>query len=396
MAAIINAVSGGAGGIQVAGDTTGQLQLQTGGTTAMTVNASQQASFVNNVNMPNTFGFKNRVINGAMMIDQRYGGTQATPTDGAYVLDRYIFSASQSSKYTVQQTPSTTETNYTGRLAAGFTNYIAITSSSAYSVGSNELFAMQQRIEGNNTADLMWGTNYAKTVTVSFWAYSSLTGNFGFALTNGTVYNSYTASYSIPVANTWTYVTITIPGPTSGTWPTNTSCGLNLFWVLGAGTSRQTAAGVWTASPSPGSTYYQSPPSPVQVVGTSGATLYITGVQLEVGTQATSFDYRDYGRELIMCQRYFEVGVNLIDCYANSSNAVFGNAPFKATKRATPTVTDQGLSYNGLTVTNFAVGISSVTYSDGFSTIHNAIVNGGAPSTGAARWLSIFTASAEL
>jgi hypothetical protein len=252
------------------------------------------------------YGFKNRIINGAMNISQGANGASVTPTVAGsyatnYAVDRFNTFATVASKYTIQQTPSATETGYATRVGAGFKNYLAVTSSSAYSVASGDYFLISQSIEGFNTADLVFGTSSAKTITLSFWAYSSLTGTFGGSLCNSALSRSYPFSYSIPVANTWTQISITIAGDTSGTWVGATNgAGLIVFFNLGSGTSQSTTAGAWASG------FYSAPTGAVSVVGTNGATFYVTGVQLEVGTQATSFDYRPYGTELALCQRYYQ------------------------------------------------------------------------------------------
>lgn len=238
-------------------------------------------------------GFKNRIINGAMVIDQRNAGASVTPTTNVtYTLDRWVAFLSQSSKYSVQQnaaavTPPT-----------GFKNYLGVTSLSAYTVGA-EVFAIAQGIEGFNVADLGWGAAGASTVTLSFWVRSSLTGTFGGAIKNNAEDRAYPFSYTISSANTWEYKTITIPGDTSGTWLTTNGAGIRLVFGLGVGSTLSGTAGAWAA----GNLF--SVTGAVSVVGTNGATFYITGVQLEKGSTATSFDYRPYGTELLLCQRYF-------------------------------------------------------------------------------------------
>jgi len=243
----------------------------------------------------NATGFKNRIINGAMTIDQRNNGSQFTTGTGTtiYTLDRWNAIYAQTSKYTVQQNAGSVTP------PVGFTNYLGVTSSSAYSVGSSDYFSVREIIEGYNVADLAWGTANAKPVTLSFWVYSSLTGTFGGAFVNGSENRSYPFSYSVPSANTWTYITVSIAGDTTGTWATNNSAGLQIRFGLGAGSTFLGTAGAWAAG------NYIQPTGTVSVVGTNGATFYITGVQLEVGSVATSFDVRDYGRELILCQRYY-------------------------------------------------------------------------------------------
>jgi len=239
------------------------------------------------------FGFKNRIINGAMVIDARNAGASVTPSSDAYTLDRWTTWTYAASKFSVQQnagsvTPPT-----------GFVNYLGITSTSAYSVPTGEGFAMMQKIEGYNMADLGWGAVGASSVTLSFWVRSSLTGTFGGALNNSAQTRSYPFSYAINSANTWEYKTVTIAGDTTGTWLTTNGAGILLKFGLGVGATLSGTAGTWAGA------NYASATGATSVVGTNGATFYITGVQLEKGSTATSFDYRPYGTELALCQRYY-------------------------------------------------------------------------------------------
>jgi hypothetical protein len=236
---------------------------------------------------------KNRIINGAMVIDQRNAGASVTPADAEYTLDRFIYNATQSSKVTIQQDAGAVTP------PVGFNDYLGVTSTSAYSVGSGDFFTVGQRIEGFNVADLNWGTANAKTVTLSFWVRSSLTGTFGGAITNSAINRSYPFTYTISSSNTWEYKTVTIAGDTTGTWLTTNGIGMRLYISLGVGSTYAGTAGAWSANT------YLSATGATSVVGTNGATFYITGVQLEVGSTATSFDYRPYGTELQLCQRYF-------------------------------------------------------------------------------------------
>jgi hypothetical protein len=239
------------------------------------------------------FGFKNRIINGDMRIDQRNAGASITFNDGVFPIDRWTTVATQSSKGTIQQNAGAVTP------PAGFTNYLGFTSSSAYSVGSGDAFAIQQRIEGLNLSDLGWGSANAQTVTLSFWVRSSLTGTFGGSISNSAQNRSYPFTYTISAANTWELETVTIAGDTSGTWLTTNGIGARVNLGLGAGSTYSGTAGAWS-----GSTLF-SATGATSVVGTNGATFYITGVQLEKGSTATSFDYRPYGTELSLCQRYY-------------------------------------------------------------------------------------------
>jgi hypothetical protein len=237
------------------------------------------------------FGFKNRIINGAMVIDQRNAGASITPS-GSYLVDRWIYQNSQTSKVTAQQNQNSVTP------PAGFTYYSGFTSSSAYTLLAGDYFLYRQFIEGYNIADLAWGTANAATVTLSFWVRSSLTGTFGGALNNSAQNRSYPFTYTISVANTFEYKTVTIAGDTTGTWLTTNGIGITVGFSLGTGSTFSGAAGSWSGNQYFGATGATS------VVGTNGATFYITGVQVEKGTQATSFDYRPYGTELQLCQRY--------------------------------------------------------------------------------------------
>ena len=248
-----------------------------------------------NLGAGNATNFKNRIINGDMRIDQRNAGASVTPTNLQYLVDRFYYSGTQASKFTAQQNAGSITP------PIGYINYLGLTVASSVSITSTDSFSVNQIIEGLNIADLGWGTANAKAVTLSAWVYSSLTGTFGGALNNGsgTSY-SYPFSYTIPVANTWTQISINIAGPTSGTWLTTNGKGIIVTFSLGTGSAASGTAGAWVAA------FNQSVTGATSVVGTSGATFYITGVQLEVGTSATGFEYVDYGTQLVMCQRYYE------------------------------------------------------------------------------------------
>ena len=286
-------------------------------------------------------GTRNRIINGDMRIDQRNAGAAITGNDGAFPVDRFTILATQTSKLTVQQS-SVAPTGHKFSLLA--------TSSSAYSVAASDQFTIQQRIEGFNTADLGFGAAGASTVTLSFWVRSSLTGTFGGALTNDGYTRSYPFSYTISSANTWEYKSISIAGDTTGTWVGATNgVGARVSFSLGAGSSQVGTANAWTASGALGVT------GQTNLVGTNGATFYITGVQLEAGSVATPFERRSYGQELTLCQRYYEV---------QSYPAFYGwtiasdfqyrswSAPFAVPKRAPATMSITGANI-------FLTGISA-------------------------------------
>jgi len=302
-----------------------------------------------------SLGFRNRIINGAMVIDQRNAGASVTPGTGTYTVDRWRIYASQSSKLTAQQNAGSVT------LPAGYTNYLGMTSSSAYSIISSDLFVLQQFVEGYNSSDLAWGTASAKAVTLSFWVRSSLTGVFGVNVQSGDGLSCYSTTYTINAANTWEQKTITVAGPTSGTWLTTNGKGIVLNFIIGVGSaSNPPANNVWQSANYYGAVGAQS------LLATNGATLYITGVQLEKGATATSFDYRDYGRELILCQRYYakQLSIATFTNFGVGTGLSTTNASmwlkFNVTMRSAPTISvaSMGLSdgQNLYAITSLSTG----------------------------------------
>jgi len=278
----------------------------------------------------NPVNFRNRIINGDMSIDQRNAGASITANDNTFAVDRWKIFTSQSSKLTSQQNAGAVTP------PAGFNYYLGYTSSSSYSITSSDYFIPNQGIEGYNVADLDFGTANAKSITLSFWVRSSLTGTFGGTIRNGSANRNYPFTYTISTSNTWEYKTVTIAGDTSGTWLKTNGYGLGVQFGLGVGSTYSGTAGAWSSN-----TYY-SATGATSLVGTSGATWYITGVQLEAGSQASGFEFMPIDIDLLRCQRYFEifylqdysvVGQNY------STSASIAPVKFAVQKRATPTAT---------------------------------------------------------
>jgi hypothetical protein len=262
----------------------------TTGITTPTYNGNVAAEYL----VPVT-SLKNRLINSAMVIDQRNAGASvAVGTGSTYVLDRWVnFRDTSGGAYTVQQNAGSVTP------PAGFTNYlgITVTTTDAFSSAGTQ-FNLTQFIEGFNAADLDFGKSTAKSITLSFWVLSSLTGTFAGGISNSAGDRSYVFTYTINSANTWEQKSVTIAGDTSGTWLTTNGIGIRTIFSLGTGATYQGTAGVWAGS------YVYNTSAAVKLLSTGGATFYITGVQLEVGTTATSFEYRQYTTELQLCQRY--------------------------------------------------------------------------------------------
>jgi hypothetical protein len=300
-------------------------------------------------------GFRNRIINGAMVIDQRNDGVSVNYTNsGAYTLDRWVVDNTTDGTISVQRSSVA---------PAGFTNscFITVTTADA-SLSSTQRCRIRQPIEGFNVADFGFGTASAITVTLSFWVRSSLTGTFGGALNNATVDRSYPFSYTISAANTWEQKTVTIAGDTSGTWVTNNGIGLLVQFGLGIGSNFSGTANAWTGS------QIMSTTGATSLIGTSGATFYITGVQLEAGSVATPFERRDYGTELARCQRYYtkfpRYNVGIV------TNGRILLSGFPTQMRSEPSVSDGGVLYlesgaNAGAATWVGITANGVAYSQG-------------------------------
>jgi hypothetical protein len=274
-------------------------------------------------------GYKNRIINGAMVISQR-GTTFSGLTDGnnaTYTVDRWAWQETGTSTGVQTVTQDTSS-------PTGYINSLKVLTTTIQAVGAGNSYGVYQWIEGLNTADLAWGTASAATVTLSFWVRSSLTGTFAGGLRNDGFDRTYIFNYTINVANTWEQKTVTITGSLTGTWLTTNGRGIGISFDLGTGSTYQTTANAWAAG------NYFSTSGAQSVIGTLNATFYITGVQLEKGSTATSFDYRPYGTELALCKRYY----NSIPQYWQGSSAGIGQGQgwtwtFPVTMRATPAIT---------------------------------------------------------
>jgi hypothetical protein len=323
-------------------------------------------------NSNSTFGLRNRIFNGDMRIDQRNAGASVTVNQTAafYGVDRWLAGGITSDGvFTIQRDTS---------VPAGFINSTKVTVTTAdASIGASQVYNFQQRIEGLNVADLGWGTANAKTVTLSFWVRSSLTGTFSGSILNSAQNYSYPFSYSISSADTWENKTVTISGPTAGTWLTDNGIGLIVLFSVGAGSSVSGTAGAWSASGLYGVT------GAVNVIGTLDATWYVTGVQLEAGSVATPFERRPFGTELNLCYRYYyrispSATARILGLGWNFSTTVSQiTTTFPVPMRTNPSALEQSgtASHYRVDHTNTFTNCSSVPVLDGGSTNYLSIAS---------------------
>ena len=348
-------------------------------------------------------GQRNRIINGDMRIDQRNAGAAVTVNSGAqtFSVDRWYGQGTGSAGVFTLQRSTTALTGFVNSVVATVTTIDS-------SLSSGDLYLFSQRVEGFNIADLGWGTANAKSVTLSFWVRSSVTGTFGGSFSNSATNRSYPFTYTINSANTYEYKTITVAGDTSGTWLTDNGIGIFLYWGFGVGSTYSGTAGAWSGS------YFISATGATNLMATNGATWYITGAQLEVGSVATPFERRDYGRELALCQRYYYKtapgsGKYLTEsAFGVSTTTAYGSNKFPVTMRTTPSALEQSGTASNYTVircgsassvTCSAVPAFAVATEDrAFSSfpVSSGLTNSGAGSIEAAAAAAYLAWSAEL
>jgi hypothetical protein len=360
MATTINADDGavsGSAGLKYSSDSTGVLALQTNGTTAVTVGTDQSVTFAQAANLPNTFGFKNRLINGAMVISQRNAGASVTLATGPnYVVDRLnMHKGTAGATVTGQQASAS---------IAGFEKCAVWTTTVASAPAAGDINGIWQVIEGLNTLDLQWGTANAKACTVSFWFKATTSGTYALSILSGGGDLSYVATFS--ATSTFTYFSFSIPAPTTGTFYKNTLAAMYVTIDAGSGTDYSTATtGSWIAG------NFKRTSACVNSTANTN-TLSLTGFQFEVGSTATSFDYRPYGTELALCQRYYEKSFEIGTAPASAGSAAgafefaqqvaasaqqYGpSCKYAVVKRGTPTATFYNWNAAGNEAVNVVTG----------------------------------------
>jgi hypothetical protein len=311
------------------------------------------------------FGFRNRIINGDMRIDQRNAGAAVT-TSASFPVDRWTMIKNAAGAISLQQ--STTQ-------PGGFNSSLQITVTTPNTPAATDFCALRQNIEGFNVVDLAWGTASAQSVTISFWIRSSVTGTYNWSLMNSAENRGYVASFTISAANTWEFKTLVVPGDTTGTWLTDNSVGLRFQMDLGTGSTYSTTAGSWQSF-----NFAYGLTGGTKFIANSGATLNITGVQLEKGSTATSFDYRPYGTELALCQRYCIVYSNSEDNsvrfhgYGYNGSSSLNFMQFPVTMRIGPSLTTSTASAFTLYTQSATAAISSITQDSGATKTANVSV----------------------
>jgi len=345
----------------------------TGLWTPISINRASGQVTIPNLNAPQAIG-DNRIINGDMRIDQRNNGSSSTAA--GYTVDRWLYNLTQSGKFTWGRSGG--GNGVSG--PAGLPYCLGFVSMSAFSAAAGDVFEVYQPIEADFVGDLAWGTASAQPVTLSFWAYSSKTGTFGGSIRNTT--RSYPFTYAIASASTWTKITLTIPGDTAGAWTLyGNAAAFLVSFDLGCGSTYRGPANAWAAAQYCGAT------GAVSIVATNGATFYLTGVKLEIGSVATPFNRQSLAKSLADCQRYYSIKTALsMILYNSAASVAFGySVALPVTMRAAPTIAFVNPSYSN------ASGITAANVQ-----LDGLFVYATGTAISGSQWSTSLTASAEL
>ena len=304
-------------------------------------------------------GRRNIVINGAMQVAQR--GTSFSVSDNIYTLDRFVTEFSGLGAFTLTQSTDAPD---------GFGNSLKLDCTTAdASPASGDIFQLFHKIEGQNLQQLKKGTSDAEKVTLSFFVKSNKTGNMQVNLrdANSRIIG---ATYAISSANTWERKTITFDGDTSGSIANDNTSELTIEFPVGSGSNYTSGAvpTAWEAS----SDADRNAGSNINIADNTANEWYLTGVQLEVGSQATPFEHRSFGEELALCQRYFykTQSDSTYDFFSNgvaiSSTLAYNGIALPCKMRSAPTLTTSGNLRNyrngGSAITTIAINHTSAYF----------------------------------
>ena len=334
------------------------------------VGASAAAITVNNsdgtctANITNNLSNRNKIINGGMVCSQR--GSSFAAANNMYTLDRFKIQGSHDGAVTISQ--STTSPD-------GFSKSFKVDVTTAdTSIASGQYIQINTRPEAQDLQDLAYGTSAAKTITVSFYVRSNVTGTYTFAIQQADNSSKQVSqTYTINSADTWERKTFTFAGDTSGVINDDNGTGFQINWNLAIGSqyTSGTSRSVWTAYADGDFAAGHT----ANILSSTSNEFYITGVQLEIGSVATDFEHRSFAQELLLCRRYAVVwkSKNKVRDYiipAKVEDSDDANTAYETSvqMRSTPSIVISSADHIKLNYTggnqNGPVNFSTRTYDD--------------------------------
>ena len=306
-------------------------------TTATGVTVTGGITGVTGINSGQIGGRRNIMYNGAMKVAQR--GTVTGATGGIYGgPDRFNFFEQGASVVTLSQ-----DTDVPA--GQGFANSMKIDVTTAdSSLAAGDLAFIGQRFEGQDLQQLKKGTSSAESVTLSFWVKTTITGTYIIQLYDNDNSRHISKSYTVSSANTWEYKTLTFAGDTTGAFGNDANYSLQVYWWLAAGSTYTggTLATSWASFTSANAAVGQ-----VNAVNSASNNIYVTGVQMEIGSTATEFEHMTFGEEVALCQRYFQT----LDNFIVDAGVQIFSFPLPVRMRATPTFTGGGTGFSSASFT---------------------------------------------
>ena len=271
----------------------------------------------------------NMIINGDMAISQRATSLSGQTGTSIICVDRFTIVEGADAAFDVAQSSTAPD---------GFNNSLKIDTATAdSSLASTQYASVYQRLEGLDVQQLLWGTSSAKSITLSFYVRSNVTGTYSVTLNAADASSGYQSqTYSISSANTWEKKTITFIGETTTAIPDDNTNAFAIDWALGSGTGYTSGGATGQAWSSDVTKYFGG--HAVNIMSSTDNEWLLTGVQLEIGEVATPFKYESFGDNLARCQRYYsKVQYSNWSGRVSSGNAYYIHDGFRQTMRANPT-----------------------------------------------------------
>ena len=305
-------------------------------------------------------GRKNMVMNGQMFINQRNGGSSYTiphGTGGSYGgPDRWAVNEATDGSVSVNMDGDPYHSNGYGSEVQEFVKAFQIAcSGTSGALSSTHNVHFFQNIEGYNIVPLGWGTPGAKSATLSFWVRTNVYGTYCVGLENSATDRCCIREYEVRPEFNWQKVILTFPPCPDGSWNTTNGIGIRLRFALASGSQYDDGIdGQWVNSDE------LTTGNQVNFMSSTNNRFFITGVQLEVGKNATNFEHRSYGDELALCQRYYwkldnasnAAGAQWLYMIGDAGNLQYRRATVNhpVPMRGSPSVTNIGLSNTGSSV----------------------------------------------